>query len=119
MESIETEPSRSTSLTSLVWKDICYSVTSPNGERIDILRGVSGQSQGGRLLAIMGASGSGKTSLLDILCSRKRGGTKNGESNVTGNVFVNGEPRTSTSQPFSYVPQSDFFLIRQLFARLL
>lgn len=39
-----------------------------------ILRGVSGAVESGQILAIIGSSGSGKTSLLDVLVGRVRRG---------------------------------------------
>eukprot|EP00179_Madagascaria_erythrocladioides_P008346 CAMPEP_0198309828 /NCGR_PEP_ID=MMETSP1450-20131203/2080_1 /TAXON_ID=753684 ORGANISM="Madagascaria erythrocladiodes, Strain CCMP3234" /NCGR_SAMPLE_ID=MMETSP1450 /ASSEMBLY_ACC=CAM_ASM_001115 /LENGTH=853 /DNA_ID=CAMNT_0044012607 /DNA_START=34 /DNA_END=2591 /DNA_ORIENTATION=+ len=67
-----------------------------------ILRGVSGRAQPGRLLAIMGASGAGKTSLLNLLAGRASGVG-------TGSVRINGD-RFSTSQLRAlsgYVMQDD------------
>jgi len=54
-----------------------------------ILSEVSGRAIGGRILAIMGGSGAGKTSLLDVLTLRA---AKFGR--VTGSVTLNGEPLT-------------------------
>lgn len=54
-----------------------------NGKQI--LSGIQGVAQPGQLLAIMGASGAGKTTFLDILARKnKRGG-------VEGDFYVNGE----------------------------
>lgn len=46
----------------------------------------TGSSSGSMLFAIMGPSGAGKTTLMDILAGRKR------DSGVSGEVFVNGRP---------------------------
>ena len=50
-----------------------------------ILSGVTGSVHPGELLAIMGASGAGKTSFLDILARKKKLGT------ATGDFWLNGE----------------------------
>ena len=54
-----------------------------NGKQI--LQGVSGIAPPGQIMAIMGASGAGKTTFLDILARKNKRGT------VLGNIFVNGE----------------------------
>ena len=41
----------------LVFSDIRYRVPNAKGARIEILNGISGFCKGGRLLALMGASG--------------------------------------------------------------
>ena len=43
----------------LSWEDIVYKVDTPTQGRLTILTGISGFAAGGRLLAVMGASGSG------------------------------------------------------------
>jgi ABC-type multidrug transport system ATPase subunit len=50
-----------------------------------VLNNIFGTVQPGELMAIMGASGAGKTSMLDILAHRN----KTGE--VQGEIFVNGK----------------------------
>ncbi|KAI4184405.1 MAG: hypothetical protein L6R41_004757 [Letrouitia leprolyta] len=65
---------------SLQFENVSYSL---NGKQI--LSGVQGIALPGQLMAIMGASGAGKTTFLDILARKnKRGAT-------TGNFYVNGE----------------------------
>jgi lipoprotein-releasing system ATP-binding protein len=47
--------------------DLRKSFTAPNGERLDVLRGVTFAANSGESIAIMGASGSGKSTLLHLL----------------------------------------------------
>merc|ERR1711977_2263 len=68
-----------------------------------ILQDVKAQFQAGKCTALMGPSGAGKTSLLNVLCGR----AKYGE--VTGEVLANGtriEP-AFFKQQLTYVPQND------------
>lgn len=52
------------------WSDITMSVQGPDGEPKEILHGCNGRAEGGVLYCIMGPSGAGKTSLLNILAGR-------------------------------------------------
>ena len=47
--------------------DLRKSFIAPNGQRIDVLRGVTFQANSGESIAITGASGSGKSTLLHLL----------------------------------------------------
>ena len=63
---------------------------------------------GGEILAIMGASGSGKTTFLNVLNFRNRGRLK-----VTGDVRINGrlvESIEDISRFSGYVQQDDLFI---------
>lgn len=53
----------------LVWRDLTYSIELKKGRR-QILDAVSGHLEAASLLAIMGPSGSGKSSLLNALAGR-------------------------------------------------
>ena len=53
----------------LTWKDVHYTATI-NKKPKHILKGISGFANPGEILAIMGSSGSGKTSLLSILSNQ-------------------------------------------------
>lgn len=65
---------------SLSFENVMYNVKGKQ-----VLSGVTGVVHPGELLAIMGASGAGKTSLLDILAKKKKRGT------ATGQFWLNGE----------------------------
>lgn len=84
---------------SLSFEDLSY--IAPNGKHV--LSGVSGNVQSGQLLAIMGASGAGKSTFLDILAKK----TKRG--NASGEILVNG--RTMTRDKYKrivgFVDQDD------------
>ncbi|ESO86757.1 hypothetical protein LOTGIDRAFT_128489 [Lottia gigantea] len=71
-----------------------------------ILDGVSFQAKCGQMLAIMGSSGSGKTSLLNVLACKNSTGT------VTGDIELNGVKHTKHMiEHFSaYVRQDDRLL---------
>ena len=65
---------------SLQFENVSYNL---NGK--EILSGIQGTAQPGQLMAIMGASGAGKTTFLDILARKNKRGV------VNGNFYVNGE----------------------------
>lgn len=68
------------------WYDLWYTVDIPKGKKLDILKGCSGVALPGQSLFIMGASGAGKTSLLNVLSDRvKTDRTKVLEGRVTVN----------------------------------
>lgn len=57
-----------------------------------ILKNVSGNAVSGELLAIMGPTGCGKTSLMNILAARVAG-LKMTDTELTGSIYVNGHLR--------------------------
>ncbi|KAL6756149.1 ABC-2 type transporter-domain-containing protein [Haematococcus lacustris] len=75
----------------LVYENLCFSVmVKEPGKKAetkkDIIKGISGIIQPARLTAVMGASGAGKTSLLNLLA-----GHVSNQSGVSGSISVNGE----------------------------
>ena len=75
-----------------------------------ILRDVSAVLRPGRMVALMGPSGAGKTSLLDVFSGRVGG--IGSSSTVTGRVLLDGEPLTPLRlmRDSAYVPQRDAIL---------
>ena len=108
---------------SLYWKDLRYTVYQasafreffhriarrpyPSHRKSHLLTNISGCATPGKLLAIIGSSGAGKTSLINILANQVKSGK------VRGQVTVNGEPidRVSNYRHIvSYVRQRDALL---------
>ncbi|KAK6144258.1 hypothetical protein DH2020_021078 [Rehmannia glutinosa] len=55
-----------------------------NEDRLQLLRDVSGAFRPGVLTALVGVSGAGKTTLMDVLAGRKTGGYIEGSINISG-----------------------------------
>jgi ABC-type glutathione transport system ATPase component len=94
----------------LAWSSLNYSVPLPDGsggQRV-LLSNVSGFSLPGTMTALMGASGAGKTTLMDCIAGRKTTGT------LSATVQVNGVTVDIHSSSFQracgYVEQSDLHI---------
>lgn len=88
----------------LSFKDLCYDVKSSKGsEKLRLLNNVSGVFSAGRMCALMGESGAGKTTLMDVIALRKASG------NISGEVLLNGFPQEKISfrRCSGYVEQFD------------
>ncbi|KAK1929172.1 ABC transporter G family member 31 [Phytophthora citrophthora] len=73
----------------LAFHELWYSVPMPGGKKgedIDLLQGVSGYAKPGTMTALMGSSGAGKTTLMDVIAGRKTGGK------IRGKILLNGYP---------------------------
>ncbi|KAL9432590.1 hypothetical protein AB3S75_027592 [Citrus x aurantiifolia] len=80
---------------SVTFDEVTYSVDMPKEmklqgileDKLMLLNGVSGAFRPGVLTALMGVSGAGKTTLMDVLAGRKTGGY------ITGNITISGYPK--------------------------
>ncbi|KDN36836.1 hypothetical protein K437DRAFT_48301 [Tilletiaria anomala UBC 951] len=72
-----------------------------------ILRDVSGEIHPGSMLAILGPSGAGKTSLVDILAGRSKVGTISGTLTFTPDVGVATSSNHAADRMVAFVDQED------------
>ncbi|KAL9944680.1 hypothetical protein ACHAP6_007539 [Verticillium nonalfalfae] len=87
--------------TVFTFKDISYYVRHQGHEK-QLLKDVSGYVKPGQLVALMGSSGAGKTTLMDVLAQRKDGGR------IEGSIMVNGKPQgISFQRTTGYCEQND------------
>ncbi|KAK7291744.1 hypothetical protein RIF29_07127 [Crotalaria pallida] len=76
----------------VTFRDVQYYVVTPlemrnrgfNEKKLQLLSDITGSFRPGILTALMGVSGAGKTTLMDVLCGRKTGGTVEGEIKIGG-----------------------------------
>ncbi|KAL5059787.1 hypothetical protein RYX36_031391 [Vicia faba] len=77
---------------SITFDEVTYSVDMPQEmrnrgvveDRLVLLKGVSGAFRPGVLTALMGVTGAGKTTLMDVLSGRKTGGYISGDIRISG-----------------------------------
>ncbi|KDO29394.1 hypothetical protein SPRG_05931 [Saprolegnia parasitica CBS 223.65] len=74
----------------LAFQDLWYSVPNPTKGEPDLklLKGVNGYALPGTITALMGSSGAGKTTLMDVIAGRKTGGK------IEGKILLNGYEAT-------------------------
>lgn len=76
----------------ITFDEIRYSVNMPaemktqgvTEDKLELLKGVTGAFRPGVLTALMGVSGAGKTTLMDVLAGRKTGGYIDGDIKISG-----------------------------------
>ncbi|CAD7702122.1 unnamed protein product [Ostreobium quekettii] len=96
----------------IVYKNIRYFVDVPKqlkndkrvvGGKLQLLQGITGYARPGSLDALMGGTGAGKTTLMDVLAGRKTTGV------IEGELLVNGYPKEQKtwSRVVGYVEQTD------------
>jgi len=97
----------------LAYKNVSFNVEVKGNKRGEketrnILNGCSGVFQPGRLTAIMGASGAGKTSLMNIVSGNPT------EGNISGSIMVNGQDVFKSMERIremsAYIQQDDILL---------
>ncbi|ORY27081.1 ABC transporter [Naematelia encephala] len=90
--------------TVFTWKNLDYTVHA-DGKQRKLLDNVFGYCKAGTLTALMGASGAGKTTLMDVLAARKTDGV------ISGEVLTNGKPLpVSFQRTTGYCEQVDVHL---------
>lgn len=74
-----------------------------NEDRLQLLRDVSGAFRPGILTALVGVSGAGKTTLMDVLAGRKTGGY------IEGSISISGYPKNQATfaRVSGYCEQND------------
>ncbi|KAK7285030.1 hypothetical protein RJT34_19787 [Clitoria ternatea] len=84
----------------VAFKDLTLTL---KGKNKHVLRCVSGKIMPGRISAVMGPSGAGKTTFLSALAGKARGCT------VTGSILINGKPESihCYKKITGFVPQDD------------
>uniref|UniRef100_A0A6V2DZI5 ABC transporter domain-containing protein n=1 Tax=Ditylum brightwellii TaxID=49249 RepID=A0A6V2DZI5_9STRA len=98
----------------LTFRDVHYYVTaSVSDEKLELLKGVDGFIEAGKLTALMGSSGAGKTTLMDVLSLRKSGGEITGEVRVNGHLQEPNSFRRCTGYVEQFDTQSPQLTIRE------
>lgn len=107
-KSMKIEHKMATTRIALTWKDLCYEAKIAKTKEVPahikkILKSVTGYVNSGEMLAILGPSGAGKTTMLDILACRQKGGAVSGEMLMNGRPIIPGIFRRVSA----YVQQED------------
>ncbi|ETM51056.1 hypothetical protein L914_05008 [Phytophthora nicotianae] len=101
----------------IAFKDLWYTVPDPHNskESIDLLKGISGFAQPGTIIALMGSSGAGKTTLMDVIAGRKT------EGKIQGQILLNGHPATDLAirRSTGYCEQMDVHSMASTFREAL
>ncbi|KAE8904874.1 ABC transporter G family member 29 [Phytophthora fragariae] len=70
----------------VAFQDLHYFVSNPHNPKnqLELLKGINGFAIPGSITALMGSTGAGKTTLMDVIAGRKTGGK------ITGKILLNG-----------------------------
>jgi len=70
----------------VAFQDLHYWVPDPQHpkEQLELLKGINGYAVPGSITALMGSTGAGKTTLMDVIAGRKTGGK------IAGKILLNG-----------------------------
>jgi len=103
------EPLPTTHQLEISWRNLSYTIADKNSDsgRKVVLDNVSGDAKPGRLLAIIGPSGAGKTSLINALAGRV---PKSAKGDLSGTLYLNGQrlaPGFAMKDISAYVTQED------------
>ncbi|EGZ16582.1 hypothetical protein PHYSODRAFT_248007 [Phytophthora sojae] len=76
--------------------NLWHTVSVPGGrgqpaKNVDLLKGITGYALPGTMTALMGSTGAGKTTLMDVIAGRKTAGI------IKGDILLNGFPATDLS----------------------
>ena len=90
----------------IVWKDVDFTIKSGSGATKHILKDCWGSVPAGKICAVMGPSGSGKSSLLNVLAGRS---SSVDNIRITGKIKVGGNliDPVSFRKNIAYVMQDD------------
>ncbi|KAL4116766.1 hypothetical protein PRIC2_012218 [Phytophthora ramorum] len=74
----------------VAFQDLHYWVPDPHNpkDQLELLKGINGFAVPGSITALMGSTGAGKTTLMDVIAGRKTGGK------ISGRIMLNGYEAT-------------------------
>ncbi|EQC30661.1 hypothetical protein SDRG_11716 [Saprolegnia diclina VS20] len=92
----------------LAFRDLSYTIqvgAKKQKSSRQLLQGIHGCFEPGTLTALMGSTGAGKTTLMDVIAGRKTAGV------IAGDLYVNGHPmdRTTFNILMGYCEQFDIY----------
>lgn len=103
----------------LEFNDLYYTVKNTdetkNTDYVNIIKGLNGRFESGKIIGVMGNSGCGKTHLLKLLF-----GEVEYSSKTYGEILYNNKIRTPEewTKLVTYLPQDDFFILIYLYTIL-
>ncbi|KAF1950445.1 hypothetical protein CC80DRAFT_578483 [Byssothecium circinans] len=102
---ITSNPGLTMHSSTLLWQDLTYTISSGKGIEKRILDGIEGWVKPSTFTALMGETGAGKTSFLDVIAQRTSQGL------ITGEIALDGLPRnTAFQRSTGYAQQNDIHL---------